>query len=147
MDHRADYIEVLLIEDSPADARLTQEAFKEGTIRNNLTVLSDGVEAMKYLHREGRYAHAPRPDLILLDLNLPKMHGKDVLKRIKTDAHLSRIPVVVLTTSHDEQDVLDAYDRHANCYLRKPVDLENFLRIVSSIEAFWLTAVRLPSNS
>ncbi len=139
-------IEVLLVEDSPSDARLTEEAFRDGKIANRLTVVTDGFEALAYLKRTGAYANAPRPDLILLDLNLPKMDGREVLRLIKTDDALKSIPVVVLTTSEADQDVLKAYEYHANCYIRKPVDLTRFLQIVSTIEDFWLTVVKLPSD-
>ncbi len=139
-------IEVLLVEDSPSDARLTEEAFRDGKIANRLTIVTDGLEALAYLRRTGAYAKAPRPDLILLDLNLPKMDGREVLRLIKTDDALKTIPVVVLTTSEADQDVLKAYEYHANCYIRKPVDLARFLQIVSMIEDFWLTVVKLPSD-
>jgi len=139
-------IEVLLVEDSPSDARLTQEAFREGKIRNNLTLVTDGAEAIAYLKREGKYASATRPDLILLDLNLPKMDGREVLRRIKTDDHLKTIPVVVLTTSEAEQDIAKAYEYYANCYIPKPVDLTRFLKIITMIEDFWLTVVKLPTE-
>jgi chemotaxis family two-component system response regulator Rcp1 len=139
-------IEVLLVEDSPSDARLTEEAFKDGKLRNRLTVVTDGLEALSYLRRQGRYCDAPRPDLVLLDFNLPKMSGREVLKRIKSDPDLQTIPVVVLTTSQAEQDVLEAYQYHANCYIQKPVDLTSFLRIVGAIESFWLTVVKLPAG-
>ncbi|TAM87731.1 response regulator [bacterium] len=142
-----DTIEVLLIEDSPSDARLTQEAFRDGKIRNNLSVVMDGAEGLAYLHREGAYAGASRPDLVLLDLNLPKVDGREVLRRIKTDPQLQSIPVVILTTSEAEEDVAKAYEYHANCYIRKPVDLARFLEIVSAIENFWLTVVKLPPNA
>lgn len=140
----ADRIEVLLVEDSPADARLTQEAFRDGKLQNNLTVVADGEAAMAYLKREGKYAKAARPDLILLDLNLPKIDGREVLRRVKSDESLCSIPIVVLTTSEAEEDVAKAYEYHANCYIRKPVDLDRFLHIVSVIENFWLTVVKLP---
>ncbi len=139
-------IEILLVEDNPGDARLTLEAFKEGKVLNNLTVMKDGVEALAYLRRQGGYASAKVPDLILLDLNLPRMSGREVLMEIKGDERLKTIPVVVLTTSADEQDVARAYSQHANCYITKPVDLEQFLRVVHSIEDFWLTLVRLPAT-
>jgi len=139
-------IEILLVEDNPGDARLTLEAFKEGKVLNNLTVMKDGVEALAYLRREGSYASAKVPDLVLLDLNLPRMSGREVLVQIKGDERLKTIPVVVLTTSADEQDVARAYSQHANCYITKPVDLEQFLRVVHSIEDFWLTLVRLPET-
>ena len=139
-------VEVLLVEDSPSDARLTQEAFRDGKIRNNLNIVSDGVEAMAFLKKQGAYANAPRPHLVLLDLNLPRMDGREVLKRIKTDPGLRSIPVVVLTTSEAETDVAAAYEYHANCYIQKPVDLHSFLKIVAAIEDFWLTVVKLPGG-
>ena len=139
-------IEILLVEDSPGDVRLTKEALKEGKVLNNLSVATDGVEAMAFLHKEGRYKDAPRPDLILLDLNLPKKNGREVLAEIKEDPKLKRIPVVVLTISDDEHDILESYDLHANCYITKPVDLERFISIVKSIDEFWLTIVKLPAN-
>ncbi len=137
-------IEILLVEDNPGDVRLTQEALKDGKVRNNMRVVKDGVEALKFLRREGKYAGMPRPDLILLDLNLPKKDGREVLAEIKGDEVLKRIPVVVLTTSRAEQDILKAYDLHANCYITKPVDLDQFITVVKSIEDFWLTIVKLP---
>jgi len=137
-------IEILLVEDNPGDARLTLEAFKEGKVLNNLTVMKDGVEALEYLHRQGSYANSPQPDLILLDLNLPRKDGREVLEVIKADERLKKIPVVVLTTSAAEEDIARAYSRHANCYITKPVDLDQFLRVVHSIESFWLTLVKLP---
>ena len=140
-------IEILLVEDNPGDARLTLEAFKEGKVINNLSVVHDGVEALAYLRREGRYAHVTVPDLILLDLNLPKMDGRQVLATIKTDPRLMTIPVVVLTTSASEDDIARAYGHHANCYITKPVDLDQFLRVVQSIESFWLSLVKLPATS
>jgi two-component system, chemotaxis family, response regulator Rcp1 len=140
-------IEILLVEDNPGDVRLTLEAFKEGKVLNSIKVIHDGVEALAYLRREGRYMNAPQPDLILLDLNLPKKDGREVLAEIKSDEHLRQIPVVVLTTSTAEEDVARAYSSHANCYITKPVELDNFLRVVQSIESFWLSLVRLPSQS
>ncbi|MFH1560136.1 MAG: response regulator [Chloroflexota bacterium] len=137
-------VEILLVEDNPGDVRLTQETFKENKILNHLSVVWDGEEAMTFLHQEGEYANAMRPDLILLDLNLPKMDGREVLAEIKADEHLKRIPVVVLTTSSAEQDILKSYDLHANCYITKPVDLEQFITIVKTIEEFWLTIAKLP---
>jgi chemotaxis family two-component system response regulator Rcp1 len=137
-------VEFLLVEDSPGDVRLTREALREGKIRNNLSVVPDGVEALAFLRREGRYANAPRPDVILLDLNLPRMGGREVLAAIKEDSQLRRIPVVILTTSNDEQDILRAYDLHANCYITKPVDFEQFITVIRAIEGFWLTVVTLP---
>ena len=137
-------VEILLVEDSPGDARLTAEALKEGKVLHHMTVVPDGVEAMAYLRRQGRYGEARRPDLILLDLNLPKKDGREVLGEIKQDASLKKIPVVVLTTSAAEQDILRSYELHANCYITKPVDLEQFISVVRSVEDFWLTIVRLP---
>ena len=139
-------VEILLVEDNPADVRLTQEALKEGTVYNNLHWAKDGVEALEFLHRRGKYAAAPRPDIILLDLNLPKKDGREVLEEIKRDETLKRIPVVVLTTSKAEEDVLRTYNLHANCYVTKPVDLEKFIVVVRSIDVFWLTIVTLPPN-
>jgi CheY-like chemotaxis protein len=139
-------VEILLVEDNPGDERLTREALKEGKVYNNFHWVKDGVEAMEFLRRQGKYASAPRPDIILLDLNLPKMDGREVLQAIKTDADLKRIPVVVLTTSKAEEDVLRTYSLHANCYVTKPVDLEKFITVVKSIDAFWLTVVTLPPN-
>jgi chemotaxis family two-component system response regulator Rcp1 len=139
-------IEILLVEDNPGDVRLTKEALKEAKVINHLTVLKDGVEALTFLRREGQYANAPRPHLILLDLNLPKKDGREVLAEIKDDEKLKRIPVVVLTTSQNEQDVLKTYNLHANCYVTKPVDLEQFITVVKSIEDFWLGIVVLPKN-
>jgi two-component system, chemotaxis family, response regulator Rcp1 len=137
-------IEILLVEDNPGDVRLTVEGLRESKVRNNLHVARDGVEAMAFLRREAQHADAARPDLILLDLNLPRMDGREVLSAIKSDARLKTIPVVVLTTSRAEQDVLRSYELQANCYITKPVDLEQFLTVVRSIEDFWLTIVTLP---
>ena len=137
-------IELLLVEDNPGDVRLTKEALREGKVRNHLNVAADGVEAMAYLRREGPHAQARQPDLILLDLNLPKKSGREVLAEIKADPKLRRIPVVILTVSKAEEDVLKSYNLHANCYITKPVDLEQFLGVVKSIEDFWLTVVMLP---
>jgi chemotaxis family two-component system response regulator Rcp1 len=139
-------IEILLVEDNPGDARLTLEAFKEGKVLNHFTVMKDGVEALAFLRRQGPHAKAKRPDLILLDLNLPKKSGREVLAEIKTDERLKNIPVVVLTTSAAEEDIARAYSHHANCYITKPVDLEQFLRVVHSIESFWLSLVKLPPH-
>ena len=139
-------IEILLVEDNPADVRLTKEALKEGKILNNMNVAKDGVEALAFLHREGKYGNAPRPDIILLDLNLPKKNGRDVLAEIKDDPALKRIPVVVLTTSKAEEDILRTYDLHANCFITKPVDLEQFIAVVQAIEYFWLSVVKLPTQ-
>ena len=137
-------IDILLVEDSPGDARLTREAFKGCKLLNTLHHVEDGVEALAFLHREGAYGEVPRPGLILLDLNLPRMDGRELLAAIKQDEALKRIPVVVLTTSDDEQDVLRSYNLHANCFITKPIHLERFLEVVESIEEFWLTIVRLP---
>ncbi len=139
-------IEVLLIEDSPGDVRLTKEALKEGRILNNLHVVNDGVEAMSFLKQEGDYQRSPTPDLILLDLNMPKKDGREVLSEIKSDPKLKSIPVVVLTTSSAEEDILKSYDLHANCYITKPVDLDQFIGVVKSINEFWLNIVKLPLN-
>jgi two-component system, chemotaxis family, response regulator Rcp1 len=139
-------IEILLVEDNAADVRLTEEALKEGKVRNNLHVARDGMEALEFLRREGKHAKATRPDLILLDLNLPRRDGREVLADIKNDPDLRLIPVVVLTTSSAEADILKSYKLHANCYITKPVDLEQFVSVVKSIDDFWLTVVRLPSD-
>jgi CheY-like chemotaxis protein len=139
-------IEILLVEDNPGDVRLTIEGLNEGKVRNNLHVAKDGVEALAFLRREAPFADAVRPDLILLDLNLPRKDGREVLAEIKADADLKTIPVVVLTTSRAEQDVLHSYQLQANCYITKPVDLEQFIMVVKSIEDFWLTIVRLPGS-
>lgn len=139
-------IEILLVEDNAGDVRLTKEALKESKIINNLSVVKDGEEALAFLRRQGRYAQAHRPALILLDLNLPKKNGREVLAEIKADENLKRIPVVILTTSQDEQDVFQSYNLHANCYITKPVDLEQFINVVKSIEDFWLGIVVLPIN-
>ena len=139
-------IEILLVEDNPGDVRLTQEALKENKIRNNLHVAKDGVEAMKFLRKMNGHAGAPRPDLILLDLNLPKKDGREVLTEIKTDEKLRSIPVVILTTSDADDDVAKAYQMYANCYVRKPIDLNRFIEVVKIIENFWLSIVELPPN-
>jgi len=140
----ATVFEVLLVEDSPGDVRLTREAFKDGKVHINLRVASDGTEAMAFLKREGKHAKAPRPDLILLDLNLPKKDGREVLEEVKRSPALMNIPVVVLTTSKSEEDVLRSYSLHANCYIPKPVTLDGFLTVVKSIDGFWLSVVKLP---
>jgi CheY-like chemotaxis protein len=137
-------VEILLVEDNPADVRLTREALSSHRLWNNLSVAKDGVEAMAYLRREGKFAAAVRPDLILLDLNLPKKDGRQVLAEIKADANLMRIPVIVLTTSDAEEDILETYGLHANCYVTKPVDLKQFMKVVKSIEDFWIAIVKLP---
>ena len=139
-------VEILLIEDNPGDVRLTEEAFKEGKVLNRLSVVGDGVEALEFLRRKNKYAHAPRPDIIMLDLNLPKKDGREVLAVIKGDEKLRRIPVIVLTTSQAEQDILKAYDLNVNCYISKPVGFDAFINIVRSIENFWLTIVMLPTD-
>ena len=138
-------IEILLVDDSPGDVRLTQEALRDARMKNRLHVVGDGVEAMAFLRRQGRFADAPRPDLVLLDLNLPKMDGREVLKEVKADPALATIPVVILTTSDDEADILRSYQLHANCYVQKPVALEKFLTVVQTIEHFWISIVKLPA--
>ncbi|HEU5317433.1 MAG TPA: response regulator [Chloroflexota bacterium] len=137
-------IEILLVEDSPADVRLTVEALRDAKVRNNLHVVGDGEEALDFLRRQGKHTGAVRPDLILLDLNLPGKSGREVLEDVKTDPQLRRIPVVVVTTSKAEEDIVRSYDLHANCYIQKPVDLDQFVTVVRSIEDFWLTIVKLP---
>jgi len=137
-------VEILLVEDNPGDVRLTQEALKEGKVYNNLHWVKDGVEALEFLRHEGKHSGAPRPDIILLDLNLPKKDGREVLSVIKGDERFKQIPVVVLTTSKAEEDVLRSYELHANCYITKPVDLDKFIQVVHSIDRFWLTVVTLP---
>lgn len=137
-------VEILLVEDSPGDVRLTQEALKDSKLYNNLNVVPDGVEAMAFLRRQEQYTNAPRPDLILLDLNLPRMDGRQVLQEIKNDENLKRIPVVVLTTSSNETDIFITYNLHANCYISKPVDFTQFINVVKSIEHFWFSIVKLP---
>jgi len=143
---RGEPIEILLVEDSPDDADLTIDALRDGRVRNRVTVVDDGVEAMAYLRREDKYADAPRPDLILLDLNLPRKNGREVLAEIKQDSSLRRIPVVVMTSSDDEKDILTAYNLYVNCYVTKPVDLDQFIKVVKSIEHFWLCVVKLPAQ-
>ena len=139
-------IEILLVEDNPADVRLTKEALLEEKLHNSLSVVNDGVEAIAFLRKEGKYSNSARPDLILLDLNLPKKDGREVLKEIKNDNDLKRIPVVVLTVSKAEEDILRTYNLHANCYITKPIDLNQFSKVVKSIKDFWLTIVKLPSS-
>ena len=138
-------IEILMVEDSPGDVRLTKEALKDAKVLNHISVVEDGVAAMAFLRREGAHAEAPRPDLILLDLNLPRKDGREVLAEIKADPALAQIPVVVLTTSKAEQDILRSYQLHANCYVTKPVDLDQFISVIKSVETFWLTVARLPT--
>jgi len=137
-------IHILMAEDNPDDIELTVEALKDSRVRNRLIVVKDGEEAISYLQAKGKYQHALRPDLILLDLNMPKKNGRDVLREIKNDPKLKRIPVVILTTSQAEDDIVHTYDLHANCYITKPVDFNQFLKVVKSIEDFWLTVVKLP---
>ena len=139
-------VEILLVEDNLGDVRLTQEALRDTKVRNNLHVVYDGIEALEFLRREGKYVNAPRPDLILLDLNLPKMDGRELLAKIKEDSELKCIPVVILTTSKAEEDILRTYNLHANCYITKPVDFDQFIEVVKKIEDFWLTIVKLPSE-
>lgn len=137
-------IEILLVEDNPGDVRLTVEALRDGKVRNNLNVAVDGVEALAYLRREGIHQNATRPDIILLDLNLPRMDGRQVLEKIKADPNLKTIPVVILTTSRADEDIARSYHLQANCYIAKPVDLDQFIRVVQTIEEFWFTIVTLP---
>jgi len=137
-------VEILLVEDNPGDVGLTRETLKDSKLLNHMSVVDDGVEAMAFLRLEGKYAKATRPDLILLDLNLPRKDGREVLAEIKTDEQLRRIPVVVLTTSSAEQDILQMYDLHANCFITKPVNLDQFTAVVKAIEEFWFTIVKLP---
>ena len=139
-------IEVLLVEDDPGDVLMTREAFEDYKLRNQLHVVNDGADAMAFLRREGEYAEAPRPDLILLDLNLPRMDGREVLQAVKSDAELASIPVVVLTTSEAEEDILRSYSLHANAYVTKPVDFERFIEVVRQIDDFFVTVVRLPAR-
>jgi CheY-like chemotaxis protein len=136
----------LLVEDNPGDVRLTQEALRSHKVQNNLHVVGDGEEAMAFLRRQGKYANAPRPDIILLDLNLPRKDGREVLADIKSDPNLKTIPVVVITSSEAEQDVIKSYNLNANCYVTKPVNLDQFIKVVQSINDFWLTIVKLPSS-
>ena len=137
---------ILPVEDNPGDVGLTLEALKEATVPNKLTIVKNGIEALSLLRRQGQHTHAARPDLILLDLNLPKKDGREVLAEIKADDNLKRIPVIILTTSENEQDVVKSYNLHANCYITKPLDLDRFIKVVKSIEDFWLGIVVLPKN-
>lgn len=146
MQNEGKPIEILLAEDSPGDVRLTQEAFKRGRVLNNMNIVSDGEDAMAFLHQEGKYANTPRPDIILLDLNMPRKDGREVLAEIKADNNLKYIPVVILTTSKSEEDVLRSYSNHANCYITKPINIDEFFKIVNSIEDFWFNIVRLPKE-
>lgn len=137
-------VEILMVEDNPGDVRLTQEMFKEMRLKNKLHIVEDGVEALEWLYRRGRHTDAVRPDMILLDLNLPNKDGREVLAEIKADEHLKRIPVVVLTTSAAEKDIFKAYDLHANCYITKPINIDQFMQVIRAIENFWLAIVSLP---
>ena len=139
-------IDILLVEDNEGDARLAKEAMRDSKIRNNLHHVIDGEEALDFLRKEGRFTDVPRPDLILLDLNLPRKDGREVLSEIKNDEKLKLIPVVILTVSNDEEDILKSYNLHANCYVTKPLDLERFMKVVKSIEDFWFTIVKLPTG-
>ena len=139
-------VDILLVEDNPGDVRLTQEALKDAKLAVNLHVVNDGLEAMAFMRKEGQYAGKPRPDIVLLDLNLPKKDGREVLADIKSDPELKRTPVVIVTTSKAEEDIVKTYDLHANCYVTKPLDLDQFIIMVWSIEHFWLTIVKLPTD-
>jgi chemotaxis family two-component system response regulator Rcp1 len=139
-------VDILLVEDNPGDIRLTQEAFKDGKIQNKLSVVTDGEEAILYLKKQGRYKNVDTPDLILLDLNLPKKDGREVLAEIKNDPEIKCIPVIILTTSSAQQDILNTYSHHANCYINKPVDFNRFIDVIRTIENFWLTVVKLPNS-
>jgi len=139
-------VDILLVEDSPGDRRLAQEALRESKVSNTVYAVADGVEALEFLRKEGKYAASPRPDLIMLDLNLPRKDGREVLAEVKADANLRCIPVVILTMSKDEEDILKSYNLHANCYITKPIDLDQFMKVVQSIEDFWLTIVKLPPH-
>lgn len=139
-------VDILLVEDNPGDVELTREALETARVSNRLHVVDDGAEAIDFLFRRGKFALAPRPDIILLDLNLPNKDGREVLSEIKADANLSQIPIVVLTTSQADEDILRAYQLHANCYITKPIDFNQFLRIVASIQDFWLNVVKLPGK-
>ena len=146
-DDQSEAIEVLLVEDDPGDVLMTREAFEQHKLRNTLHVVSDGVEALSFLRQEGEYANVPRPDLVLLDLNLPRKDGREVLAEIKADPQLRRTPVVVLTTSEAEEDVLRSYDLHANAYVAKPVDFDRFIDVVRRIDSFFVTVVKLPNRA
>ncbi|MFO8010467.1 MAG: response regulator [Dehalococcoidia bacterium] len=140
-------IEILLVEDNPGDARLAIEALKEAKVQNNIHHVEDGVEAMEFVRKQGKYSNDVRPDIVLLDLNLPKKDGREVLEEIKSDPDLKRIPVVVMTVSQAEEDILRSYNLHANCYITKPIDLDQFIKVVRSVEDFWLTIVKLPNGA
>lgn len=147
VEHRdGDPVDVLLVEDNPGDVRLTQEAFKRANINNDLHVVNDGVPAMAFLEQRGEYADAPRPDLVLLDLNLSKMDGLEVLEEIKTDDDLHRIPVIILTSSRAEEDIVQSYEQYTNAYLTKPIEPDEFVDVIQSFERFWLTVVELPPD-
>jgi two-component system, chemotaxis family, response regulator Rcp1 len=146
MSETREIVRILLVEDNPGDVRLTQEALKEAKFRNHLQVVGDGVEALAYLRRQGKYQDATRPNMVMLDLNMPRMDGRELLAEIKKDPELMRIPVVVLTSSEAETDIAKAYELHANCYVTKPVGIDHFLQVVKSIEEFWVEIVRLPSQ-
>ncbi len=143
---RGKLFQILLVEDNPVDVMVTKEAFGEGCVPNHLSAVTDGVEALAFLRREGVYSSAPRPDLILLDLNLPRKDGRELLAEIKQDQNLKHIPVIVLTTSQDERDILKSYELHANCFLTKPVTLSDFVAVVKAIETFWFQLVKLPPD-
>lgn len=140
-------VEILQVEDNPGDARLAQEALKDSKMKNNLYIVYDGIDAMNFLRKAGKYSDAVTPDLVLLDLNLPLKNGKEVLEEIKSDDDLKRIPVVILTTSKSEEDILKSYNLHANCFITKPIDLSQFIKVIKSIESFWLSIVKLPPKS
>jgi two-component system, chemotaxis family, response regulator Rcp1 len=139
-------IDILVVEDNPGDARLIMEALKSNKIYNSLHITTDGVEAMEFLHREGKFTNVPRPDLIFLDLNLPRKDGREVLAEIKSDERYKQIPVVIMTMSQSEEDILKSYSLHANCYVKKPIDLDQFVKVIESIEDFWFSLVKLPSK-
>ncbi len=139
-------IEILLVEDNPGDIRLTREALKEFKVLNKLSVATDGVEATDFLYKKGKYRDAPTPDIVLLDLNLPRKDGREVLKEIKQDVNLKKIPVVILSTSENETDIIGSYDNHANCYITKPIDFDNFINVIRQLQNFWVTIVKLPQQ-
>jgi len=144
IDRQGQPVEILLAEDNPGDAKLTRKALEQGKVINNLHVVTDGVEAMAYLRQEGEYVDRPRPDLVLLDLNMPRKDGREVLQEIKSEEGLRRIPVVVMTSSEAEEDIVQSYDLHANAYVTKPIDFDGFLDVVGSLEDFWLSVVKMP---